>query len=163
MASLLRKVVSHNRRRFKDGDFDLDLSYVTDQLIAMAYPAPPGSGQVLIRNEGVMVKRFLERRHAGKYKVYNLCSESHNRYDGLGQFPEVCAEITMADHHPPRIRQMFKFCEEVEAWLGQSAEHVVAVHCKAGKGRTGSMICAYLMFKFGYGVEEVMEFYGERR
>lgn len=43
-------------------------------------------------------------------------------------------------------------------------KNVVAVHCKAGKGRTGLMICCYLlysgMFKNSY---ECMRYYGAMR
>jgi len=34
-------LVSRNRLRYKDGDFNLDLSYITSRVIAMGYP---GSG-----------------------------------------------------------------------------------------------------------------------
>ena len=71
--------------------------------------------------------------------------------------------MTMPDHHPPRLKQMFEFCQDADAWLSQSPLHVIAVHCKAGKGRTGTMICAYLMFKCGWGVEEVMDYYASKR
>ena len=39
--SFIRKKVSQDRKRFNDGTFDLDLSYITVRIIAMAIP---GSG-----------------------------------------------------------------------------------------------------------------------
>ncbi len=67
----LRTVVSHNRLRTDDDEagVSLDLSYITPRIIAMAYPAERGTAQGIIRNKAADVKRFLDRRHAGRYKV----------------------------------------------------------------------------------------------
>ena len=35
----LRRLVSGNRRRLIEGNYSLDLSYITPQIIAMSYPS----------------------------------------------------------------------------------------------------------------------------
>lgn len=35
----LRKLVSGKRRRFQDGQYDLDITYITPRIIAMSFPA----------------------------------------------------------------------------------------------------------------------------
>lgn len=35
----IRRLVSGNRRRLVEGNYSLDLSYITPQLIAMSYPS----------------------------------------------------------------------------------------------------------------------------
>lgn len=35
----LRKIVSGNRKRFQDDKFDLDITYITDRVLAMSFPA----------------------------------------------------------------------------------------------------------------------------
>jgi hypothetical protein len=42
--------------------------------------------------------------------------------------------------------------------------NVVAIHCKAGKGRSGLIACCYLMFVGGVkNIEDALVFYGKRR
>ena len=38
------------------------------------------------------------------------------------------------------------FCDEVKAYLDKDDRNRAVVHCKAGKGLTGIMICCYLLF-----------------
>jgi ribosomal protein L32E len=35
----LRKIVSGNRRRFQDTKYDLDITYITNRVLAMSFPA----------------------------------------------------------------------------------------------------------------------------
>ena len=39
MTNKLKKLVSKNKRRFETEGFNLDLSYVTEQVIAMGFPS----------------------------------------------------------------------------------------------------------------------------
>ena len=38
-----------------------------------------------------------------------------------------------------------EYCKNVREWLDADPENVIAVHCKGGKGRTGTMICVWLV------------------
>lgn len=69
------------------------------------------------------------------------------------------------DHNPPPFDMILAFCEDVEEWLSfNRKENVVAIHCKAGKGRTGVMICCYLIYsnQFTTG-KKSLNFYAIRR
>jgi len=69
------------------------------------------------------------------------------------------------DHNVPTLEQMYDFCRDMFKWLEESPVHVSAVHCKAGKGRTGTMICAYLIYKYRdkFTPSQALDFYAARR
>lgn len=136
----VRGLVSKKKRRFQEEDFDLDLTYITPNVIAMGFPSQGTEG--MYRNPMPEVQRFFRKYHNGHVKVYNLCSErdySDEDFGGpVGRFP-------FDDHNPCPLDLIAKFCADVDAWLAHDPENVIAVHCKAGKGRTGLMISAYLL------------------
>jgi len=155
----VKHLVSKNKRRYRDDGFDLDLSYVMDNIIAMGYPSE--SMESMFRNSLDDVKRFLEERHEDHYKVYNLCSE--RSYD-IQKFHGRVAIYPFDDHSPPEFSQILPFCRDMWQWLGEHQDNVAVVHCKAGKGRTGLMICAYLLFANVFkNAPEVLEYYGSKR
>ncbi|CAD8077045.1 unnamed protein product [Paramecium sonneborni] len=109
----------------------------------MGYPAD--NFESLYRNSLDEVQRFLNSRHPEKYKVFNLCSERQYRHD---LFYKV-VEFPFEDHQPPPFQIILPFCLTVQKWL-KKQDRVIAVHCKAGKGRTGTMISCYLLFSKQY-------------
>jgi hypothetical protein len=46
----------------------------------------------------------------------------------------------------PALTVVQQFCADAAAWLAAHPHNVVAVHCKAGKGRTGIMICCLMLY-----------------
>ena len=61
--SLAKHLVSGNRSRYVDDEYDLDLSYVTERVIAMAFP-----GEDLVGPFSTVIRNSL--RHARRRHVY---------------------------------------------------------------------------------------------
>ena len=83
-ANILKRLVSKQKRRLQDEEFDLDMAYITQRVIAMGFPSV--GCETVYRNALPDVLDFFHRRHNDQVKI------------------------------------------------------------KAGKGRTGVMICSYLVF-----------------
>lgn len=159
MANALKSLVSKKKIRYKKDGFNLDLTYINDRVIAMGFPSE--NVESIYRNSLDEVRKLLEEKHKDHYKIYNLCSE--RSYD-IQKFHSRVSVYPFDDHNPPEFGQMRPFCEDVARWLDEHEKNVAVVHCKAGKGRTGLMICAYLLHcKFKCSANEVLEYYAKNR
>ena len=141
---LARSLVSGSKHRFKDDQgFDLDLTYILPRVVALGLPAS-GMIEPLYRNPLSEVRRFFDTYHPKRYTMVNLCDERDYADD---EFPNAqVLRFPHRDHHPPALCAIVDFCRRLQAILDGDPDHVVAVHCKAGKGRTGVMICSYLLW-----------------
>lgn len=70
----LRNLVSKQRRRMLVNGYDLDMSYITDRMLAMSFPAE--RMRAMYRNPLWQVKSVLDMRHQGYYKVHIFNPES---------------------------------------------------------------------------------------
>nr|XP_020643674.1 phosphatidylinositol 3,4,5-trisphosphate 3-phosphatase TPTE2-like isoform X1 [Pogona vitticeps]XP_020643675.1 phosphatidylinositol 3,4,5-trisphosphate 3-phosphatase TPTE2-like isoform X1 [Pogona vitticeps] len=159
LEKVTRRMVSENKRRYTKDGFDLDLTYVTARVIAMSFPS--SGQQAFYRNPIKEVAKFLDTKHGDHYKVYNLCSEQG--YDPMF-FHYRVERIFIDDHNVPTLEEMLKFTASVRKWMEQDEKNVIAIHCKGGKGRTGTMICTWLIHSSQFqSAQESLNYFGERR
>lgn len=60
--------------------------------------------------------------------------------------------------------KIHEFCVSVDWWLSLHEENIAAVHCKAGKGRAGVLVCCYLLHsKYVKDADAAMELFGDAR
>ena len=142
----VRQRICENKRRFQVDGYDLDLTYILTNIIAMSFPSI--GTKALYRNNIENVAKFFEEKYSDPehidYMIYNLCSEmeyDHRKFHGNVK------RFRIDDHNVPTLEMMFELTDSVREWLGgdRERERVVSLHCKGGKGRTGTMICAILI------------------
>lgn len=126
----IRAAVSLKKRRFVRAGFDMDLSYITDRIIAMGFPSR--GCESCYRNSAASTHDFMAQRHPGRFRIWNLCCEAGRSYS-KDLFMGSVVEIGFLDHNAPRMEQVEEFCRGVDEWLAAHPDNVAAVHCKAGK------------------------------
>ncbi|KAH7313111.1 hypothetical protein BKA65DRAFT_152948 [Rhexocercosporidium sp. MPI-PUGE-AT-0058] len=173
MASFLRQLVAGPRSRHPEAG--LDLCYVTDQIIATSGPSGTYP-QRAYRNPLDQLVKFLDYKHGEDWAIWEF------RAEGTG-YPdeEVYGRVwhyPWPDHHPPPFRLVPMIMAGMRNWLNESdgkaeevgkdgrkveRKRVVVVHCKAGKGRSGTMACSYLISECGWTPAEALARFTERR
>uniref|UniRef100_A0A8L0DVF0 Phosphatidylinositol-3,4,5-trisphosphate 3-phosphatase n=1 Tax=Oncorhynchus mykiss TaxID=8022 RepID=A0A8L0DVF0_ONCMY len=144
---------------YKLNGFDLDLTYVTDRVIAMSFPS--SGKQALYRNPIREVARFLDTKHEDHYRVYNLCSEKG--YDPKF-FHYRVERVFIDDHNVPSLEDMLKYTAGVREWMAADPKNIIAIHCKGGKGRTGTLVCTWLIDSDQFeSAQDSLDYFGERR
>lgn len=176
MASLLRKIVAGPRTRHPEAN--LDLCYVTPFIIATSGPSGTYP-QLAYRNPLDQLVKFLDAKHGEDWAIWEFRAEGtgypdERVYGRVWHYP-------WPDHHPPPFGVVPLIMASMRNWLGGDAkakaegavvgkgkinEHngrVVVVHCKAGKGRSGTMACSYLISECGWAPSEALARFTERR
>jgi len=92
---------------------------------------------------------FFETYHQSRIKIYNMCNDDfvNTKVLSLANGNIKVAYFPFMDHNPGPIVHIFRLVLDQTLYLASDPESMVAVHCKAGKGRTGLAICAYLIFQ----------------
>ncbi|KAH0051740.1 phosphatases II, partial [Aureobasidium melanogenum] len=158
MASILRQIVAGPRAQHPEAG--LDLCYVTDNIIATSGPSGTYP-QLAYRNPLSQLVAFLDKKHGDNWAIWEFRAEGTGYPDS-----EVYGRVKhypWPDHHPPPFALIPLIMASMRNWLKESKERVAVVHCKAGKGRSGSMSCSYLISEEGWKAEDALRRFTERR
>ncbi|XPS78268.1 hypothetical protein M3J09_010284 [Ascochyta lentis] len=158
MASILRQIVAGPRARHAEAG--LDLCYVTDNIIATSGPSGTYP-QRAYRNPLDSLVKFLDSKHGDNWAIWEFRAEGTGYPDS-----EVYNRVyhyPFPDHHPPPFALIPNIMASMRNWLKEKEGRVVVVHCKAGKGRSGTASCSYLMSEEGWPMEKALQRFTERR
>ncbi|KAG9252723.1 protein-tyrosine phosphatase-like protein [Emericellopsis atlantica] len=179
MASILRQIVAGPRARHADSG--LDLSYITDYIIATSGPSQTYP-QRAYRNPLDHLVAFLDEKHGDNWAIWEFRAEGTGYPDDLVY--NRIRHYPWPDHHPPPFRMVPMIMGSMRNWLHggdldahsdedllkkmdvtseRNKDRVVVVHCKAGKGRSGSMSCSYLISEEGWTAEDALARFTARR
>lgn len=120
--------------------YELDLTYITERIIAVSFPADCSEETYLHNLQDVT--RMLKSKHGNNYLVLNL---SEKRYDLTKLNPKIM-DVGWPDLHAPPLDKMCTICKAMESWLNSDPQRVVVIHCKGGRGRIGVVISSYMHF-----------------
>ncbi|NXE53411.1 TENS3 protein, partial [Casuarius casuarius] len=120
--------------------YELDLTYITERIIAVSFPASCSEETYLHNLQDVT--RMLKSKHGDNYLVLNL---SEKRYDLAKLNPKIM-DVGWPDLHAPPLDKVCTICKAMESWLNSDPQHVVVIHCRGGKGRIGVVISSYMHF-----------------
>lgn len=167
--NLLRAVVSIPKQTHSDSNRLLDLSYITPRIIVAAGPSDDFFLN-MFRSPIAKVVDYLDQNHKSDkqahWHIWNLRGEGAG-YDGE-PFHENWTHYPLPDHMPPTLNLTLQIVTEIDSFLCKDVRNVALIHCKEGKGRSGTICCSYLMYEakqrgIYLNPEEAMEMFTKHR
>ncbi|MBN3278575.1 TNS2 protein, partial [Polyodon spathula] len=87
------------------------------------------------------------------FQLFNL---SERRND-IGRLNPKVYDFGWPDLHAPPLDKICAICKSMETWLTSDPQHVVVLHCKGNKGKTGVIIAAYMHYsKISAGADQAL-------
>lgn len=157
----------------------IGLTY-SNPILVIATSGPSGTyPQRAYRNPLDELVKFLDYKHGENWCIWEFRAEGTGYpdsevYNRIHHFP-------WPDHHPPPFALIPKIMVSMRNWLhpeeaqdqkagvaanGESRnpqKRVVVVHCKAGKGRSGTVATSYLISQEGWKKEDALQRFTQRR
>uniref|UniRef100_A0A673A372 Tensin 2a n=1 Tax=Sphaeramia orbicularis TaxID=375764 RepID=A0A673A372_9TELE len=137
--------------RVMERHYDFDLTYITERIISVFFP--PKLEEQRYRLNLKEVAAMLKSKHQDKFLLLNL---SERRHDITRLNPKV-HDFGWPDLHAPPLDKICAICKAMEMWLTSDPQHVVVLHCKGHKGKTGVIIAAYMHYsKISAGADQAL-------
>jgi hypothetical protein len=95
-------------------------------------------------------------------RQFNLCAESKYAVDKFDAGTVV--EFPFEEAGPPAFAQLLTVVQEIDRHLSASPTRVVAVQCRTGRGRTGIVVCAYLLYsRLAGSADDALQLFAAKR
>lgn len=140
----------------------LDLTSITSRILVCSEPVNSQSiPYSFYKNTINDLIRYLNDKHPSRWMIFNLQQEK-SKYDDCQVFGNI-KHFPFPDHQPPSFSTLLTIIGAIDDYLKLNAQNVVVVHCKAGKGRSGTAVVGYLMSKYHLVFERANKYYAEKR
>ena len=132
---------------------DAEVVYITDRIMTLSHPAMQSSvdGDITPARKLAAVGQLLHKRHGGRYMVWNL---SEVEYD-LSILDDQVLLFSFPGSPSPPLGLLLKLLISMESWLKADERNVAVVHCLTGKGRTSTVVAAFLCWMGEAGFRDV--------
>ena len=145
----------HHTIAINYNNHNLDLSYITSNIIAMRVP----TSETL-----PLLQQYFYERHKNKIRVLSLCREDFNNFNKNLFAPLPYVIYPLIDHESPSIAEIDMICQDIDTYLKSDKDNTVVIHCHSGKGRTGLVIICYLLYSLMLdNIEQAHRLVNERR
>lgn len=141
----------------------VDFQPVSDRALLVVVTSGPSATwpQKAYRNPVTDLVAFLDKKHADQWAIFEFRAEGTGYpdeavYNRIHHFP-------WPDHHPPPFSIVPNLMAAMRNWLQDESSRVAVVHCKAGKGRSGTVTCSYLISQQGWTRKEALTRFTKRR
>jgi len=138
---------------------------VTDNIVVTSGPSSVWPRKAY-RNPVNHLVAFLDKKHGQEWAIFEFRAEGtgypdEEVYNRVHHFP-------WPDHHPPPFAIIPNLMAAMRNWLQadmkeEGKQRVAVVHCKAGKGRSGTVACSYLISQEGWRMEDALKRFTLRR
>lgn len=160
MASVLRYAVASPKKQYYTGSCTLDLAYITPNFIVCSMPTSSCiKGWYRMWLSDLLC--FLNQKHGSNWRLFNLQAEKHG-YGDQDVYGRV-SHFPFHDHNPPPFELFPDIIMSLKQYLCSDTRNVAVLHCKAGKGRSGTVTCAFLMSNFKFSFEKATALFTETR
>jgi len=121
---------------------DAEVVYITDRIITMSHPATASKVNPAVTAERKLaaIGHLLDRRHDGRYLCWNL---SEVDYD-ISILNDQVLTFSFPGSPSPPLGLLLKLLVSMENWMKADERNVAVVHCLTGKGRTSTILGAFL-------------------
>jgi len=132
---------------------DAEVVYITDRIVTLSHPFMQSAfdGDITPGRKLAAVGHLLQKRHGGKYMVWNL---SEIEYDASVLDDQVLVYKFPGSPCPP-LGLLLKLLMAMESWLKADEENVAVIHCLTGRGRTSTVLAAFLCWTGEAGFNDV--------
>ena len=135
----------------------LNLSYIYPNFALMCTPSEK---DIYKRNDIKIIRDFIQEKHGNHFYIFNVHEQS---YDSK-IFNDKAIFMPFPDHCSPRISYFEKASKAISKVLENDPQCTIFAHCKAGRGRSGTVVCAYQIYSRNVSsVNEAISTVNEKR